>query len=69
MERHYVDSSMARTVGYDAEGKILEIEFKSGEVWQYHNVPERIFQEMISGSIGRYFQAHIRGQYPESRVK
>jgi len=68
MERIHVDSSMAQSVGYDPIGKILEIEFRSGEVWQYHNVPEDVYREMISGSIGRYFQANIKGFYPESRV-
>lgn len=69
MERHYVDSSMATSVGYDPVNSILEIEFRSGEVWQYHNLPENVYFEMISGSIGKYFQAHIKGQYPESRVR
>lgn len=69
MERLHVDSSMARTVGYDPVHSILEIEFKTGEVWQYHEVPENVYLEMISGSIGRYFQAYIKGQYPESRIR
>jgi hypothetical protein len=69
MERHNVDSSMARTVGYDPVNSTLEIEFRTGEVWHYHQVPESVYLEMISGSIGRYFQAHIKGQYPESRVR
>ncbi|MEX2233141.1 MAG: KTSC domain-containing protein [Cyclobacteriaceae bacterium] len=68
MERHSVDSSMAITVGYETLTSTLEIEFRSGEVWQYHHVPENVYDEMISGSIGKYFQAHIKGQYSESRV-
>jgi hypothetical protein len=69
MDRHYVDSSMATSVGYDPTTLILEIEFRSGEVWQYHGVPENVYVEMISDSIGQYFQAHIKGQYPEARVR
>ena len=68
MERHHVNSSMTKTVGYDPLNAILEIEFKSGEIWQYRQVPEHVYQEMISGSIGKYFQVHIKGQYEESRV-
>lgn len=60
---------MATSVGYDPVTSILEIEFRSGEVWQYHNVPENVYDEMISGSIGKYFQSHIKGQYPESPVR
>lgn len=69
MERYSVDSSMAASVGYDPDNLILEIEFKSGEVWQYLNVPEDVYMEMIGGSVGKYFQLRIKGQYPERRVK
>jgi hypothetical protein len=69
MVRHSVDSSMASTVGYDATTETLEIEFRSGDVWRYHSVPKQVYLEMISGSIGQYFQAHIKGEYPESRVR
>jgi hypothetical protein len=60
---------MAVSIGYDEINCILEIEFRTGEVWQYHDVAESIYYELISGSIGKYFQSHIKGQYPESRVK
>jgi hypothetical protein len=69
MTRHHVDLSMAASVGYDPVTETLEIEFHSGEVWQYHDVPEFVYEEMISGSIGKYFQAHIKGAYVESRVR
>lgn len=69
MNRHYVDSSMASSVGYDRKTSTLEIEFRSnGDVWQYHHVPEHVYREMISGSIGKYFQSHIKGHYPETQV-
>lgn len=69
MRRHSVDSSMAASVGYDKKTATLEIEFRSnGDVWQYLNVPESKYLEMISGSIGGYFQAHIKGQYAERQV-
>ena len=36
MDREYVDSSMITSIGYDAMSCTLEVEFKSGVVWQYH---------------------------------
>jgi len=69
MDRQQVDSSMALSLGYDELTFTLEIEFRSGEVWRYHNVPENVYLEMISGSIGKYFQAHIKDQYPETPVR
>ena len=59
---------MAVSVGYDPATSTLEIEFKSGEVWQYHAVPKRVYTELLKDSIGKYFQAHIKGLYPESRI-
>jgi len=68
MERTYVDSSMIISIGY--EDSILEIEFKSnGQVWQYFEVPEYVYHEMISSdSQGKYFHRNIKGQYAEARV-
>ena len=69
MDRQNVDSSMAASVGYDSETSTLEIEFRnSGEVWQYYDVPEHVYNEMMGGSIGRYFQNEIKNQYRENRV-
>ncbi len=70
MERQNVDSSMANCVGYDSSTSTLEIEFKkNGEVWQYYDVPENVYNEMMgSGSIGKYFLAYIKNQYKENRV-
>ena len=60
---------MAKSIGYDAESSTLEIEFQSGEIWQYYEVPEGVFYEMKSVSIGKYFQLMIKNQYKERRVK
>ena len=69
MDRQNVDSTLATSVGYDSANSILEIEFKTtGAVWQYYDVPENVFNEMMNGSIGKYFHSNIKGQYAESQV-
>lgn len=69
MIREDVQSSMICTLGYEPETSTLEIEFNSGAVWQYYDIPEYVFYEMKdSGSVGKFFNANIRGQYPESQV-
>ena len=61
---------MAKSVGYDSATSTLEIEFKkTREVWQYYNVPENVYRELINGSIGKYFQSNIKNQYRENRVR
>jgi hypothetical protein len=61
MERIPVVSSVIRSVGYDDDNAILEIEFRSGKVYQYLNVAQQVYVELMSaGSKGSYFDAHIR---------
>jgi len=69
MERENVHSSMIASFGYESDTSTLEIEFKSGVVWQYYDVPENVYYDMKnSGSLGKYFHANIKGQYGESQV-
>jgi len=64
MNREYVDSSMIESIGYDACTSTLEIEFKGGVVWQYHEFPEYMwFEFQASPSKGKYFHANIKEQY------
>jgi hypothetical protein len=58
-----------RSVGYDAENRILEIEFDSGAVYQYIGVPTRTYRELLTAeSRGRYFNSEIRDSYPYVQV-
>lgn len=69
IERQAVDSSNIDEVGYDSESSVLEILFKNGSVYQYYDVPEATFHELLSaGSVGQYFHRQIRGIYRYSRV-
>lgn len=64
MEREAVESSMIASVGYDAQAEVLEIEFPSGEVYDYHEVPQEVYEELMEAdSKGRYFLHSIRGVY------
>ncbi|MDP3881101.1 MAG: KTSC domain-containing protein [bacterium] len=70
MEREIIQSSDIRSVGYDDETSILEVEFKSGNVYQYVNVPEHVYDELMkSESKGRYFNSEIRDRYPNSKIE
>lgn len=69
MERETVDSSTILSVGYDKATETLEIEFKSGGVYQYYNVPEMVFEQLMqSGSKGKFHHAQIKNAFPYSRV-
>jgi len=62
MNRTYVSSTDLVSVGY--ENGILEIEFKGNNVYQYFNVPQSVYNGLLSaGSKGTYFHSHIKDIY------
>ncbi|NOH03142.1 MAG: KTSC domain-containing protein [Chloroflexi bacterium] len=70
MFRQTVQSSDLRSVGYDPVNSILEIEFNSGGVYQYFNVPASVYQALMrASSHGRYFHANIKDRYRYSRIR
>jgi len=70
MQRVSVSSSNIRSIGYESESKILEIEFNSGSIYQYYKVPEEIYQNLMNaGSHGRYFRQNIKNTYAYTRIR
>ncbi len=70
MKRTPVSSSNLASVGYEVSTSILEIEFHGGSVYQYYNVPERVYYELLGAvSKGKYFHRHIRDRYSYRRVR
>ena len=69
MERKNIESSMLQSIGYDASSSTLELEFKTGAVWQYSDFPESLWYEFdASESQGKFFHREIKNQYPEAKV-
>lgn len=70
MKRKPVESSMISSVGYDPVAGLLEVEFNSGGVYQYGEVSEQTYRELMSAeSKGRYIRDHIIDLYPYVRVR
>lgn len=68
-QRAPVSSSSIASIGYDARAKTLEVEFNSGRVYRYYDVPQTVHYELVSASsIGGYFNANIRPNYPYERL-
>ena len=69
MKRQVVSSTNIAAVGYDPATQTLEVEFHGGRVYQYYDVPKRIFDELMRApSTGKFFSAYIKEGYPYSRV-
>ena len=69
MQRYSVTSSNIASIGYDQKSETLEVEFLSGTIYQYFNVPENLYDRLMAeGSKGRFLNAYIKNAYPYSRV-
>lgn len=64
IERIRVKSSNIHSIGYDRGTNILQVEFLNGSVYQYWNVPEFVYQELMQASSkGKYFNSKIAFSY------
>jgi len=60
MNRLPITSSNIKSIGYDNQLSILEVEFISGDVYQYYDVPEHLYQEfMHASSLGGFINDTI----------
>jgi hypothetical protein len=52
-------------LGYDGGKNLLEVEFRTGRIYQYFLVPNAAYQALRRAeSIGEYFNREIRTRYP-----
>ena len=62
-----VISSDIASIGY--ENEIMHIRFHSGGLYKYSNVPVSLYNALMSAeSHGKYFHAHIRGRYGDTKI-
>lgn len=60
---------MIKSIGYDNSSSTLEIEFSSGVIWNYFDVPESLWYEFQGNeSKGKFFHANIKNKFAETQV-
>ncbi|MFA5188286.1 MAG: KTSC domain-containing protein [Patescibacteria group bacterium] len=70
MQRQSVNSTDLKSVGYEPQTNILEIEFKKGSIYQYSEVPDYIYTGLIgAASHGKYFNAHIKKHFSFRKIR
>ena len=71
IERQKVESSQIESIGYDAENKTLEVEFKNGgAIYQYYNVDAATYDGMVAAeSKGKFLGKNIKGHFAFMNVK
>jgi len=64
MEHTPIASSTISSAGYDRETMTMEVLFVNGTKYEYFDVPEHIFQALLSApSAGAYLNSNIRNTY------
>jgi hypothetical protein len=70
MKRTPITSSNVAEVGYDSPTKTLEIVFKNGSVYQYHDVPADTYSHLMNApSLGKYLAAHIKNHFSFTKLE
>ena len=65
-----VTSSNLKRVSYNPRSHEMLIQFQSGAVYQYWDVPGNISQGLVQAeSPGKFFNQNVRNRYSYKRVK
>ena len=65
MQRQTLASKAVLSAGYDERTLVLEIEFRSGRVYQYSEVPRGVYEWLLrTPSKGSYVARMINDRYP-----
>ena len=68
MEHIPLNSSTIQTAAYDPQSMTMEVAFVNGTIYQYFDVPEHVFQSLLSAaSAGAYLNANVKGIYRYSK--
>ena len=69
MDMQSVSSSNLDSVGYEPGTRTLRVRFLSGGIYDYHGVPNSIFNGLLSASSkGTYHHQHIKDNYPFTKI-
>jgi hypothetical protein len=70
VKRMPVESSVLLSIGFDSKNEVLEVEFISGAIYRYTDVPEKEYRDLMEAkSLGSYFNGHIKDDYRYTRIR
>jgi len=65
MDSTAVESTTLAAVAYDESQEALQLEFRSGAIYEYLGVPAEMHEELLNAaSKGSYFNRFIRWRFP-----
>lgn len=63
IERRPVESSNIVSVGYCPDRKCIDVEFKNGGVYRYHDCDQALFNELMKAkSVGKFVHANLKSK-------
>jgi hypothetical protein len=69
MHRTPLDSSSLASAAFDTATGLLELEFRSGALYQYYSVPVSLYRDLlVADSKGRFFNRFIRDCFPTTLI-
>ncbi len=67
MNRQSVSSSNIRSIGYN--NRVLEVEFNQGSIYQYRDVPETLYHDLMNASShGSFFAKYIKNSFTPIKI-
>jgi KTSC domain len=70
ISRQPVHSHALAAVGYSKRLHALEVEFISGAIYRYSNVPPQLYRDFLSAaSKAQFYDTNVRGHFPSVHVK
>lgn len=62
-------SSVIANMDYDAEARTLKINYVSGQVYLYKDVPETVYKELKASRVkGRYLRFFVKDQFAFEKI-
>jgi len=71
IEMKEVESSNMKKLGYDEKERIFQVEFNKGEIYQYYNVPNFLYEKIKSNEVkskGKFFIKNIRDNFKYKKI-
>lgn len=70
MSINYIDTYIPAFVRYDPEAEIFEVEFSNGLIYQYYDVPNELYAQLLNApSRTQFFDQNIRHVYAYGRAE
>ena len=70
MTRTKVSADILRSIGYDPDTELLELEFTSGDIYDYQKVKPYLYMGLMnSNTKDAYYNKYIRDNYEVEKIK